>query len=113
MDVRWLEKNGRRCLYFLFEEQLTEQSAKEGVKKWEKLCDGHSDKIHIIWDCTFMKGYDTGARVIWNEELKKMKNSIEVVWLISTSTLIKMGASILSMFMPFKIIPVSSEQEIT
>ncbi len=112
MEIKWLDKNGKKYLYFLFEEHLTEQSAKEGIQNWGMHFAGTSNKISIIWDCTVMKGYDTQARVTWNDALKKMQNSIEVIWLISTSPLIRMGASIMSMLMPFKIIPVSSEREI-
>ena len=112
MDIKWLEKNGKKYLHFLFEEHLTEQSAKDGIQKWQSQCAGYDNKIRIIWDCTLMKGYDTQARVTWHEALKEMKNSIEVIWLVSTSPLIRMGASIMSMLMPFKIIAVSSEQEI-
>ena len=97
---------------FRFDERLTEQEAKDGIQKWQTLCAGHNEKIGIIWDCEKMKGYESAARVLWQGELLKTKGSIEVIWLITTSGMIKMGASLMSMLMPFQIKYVESESEI-
>jgi len=112
MEVKWMEKKGKKYLYFRFDERLTEQEAKDGIQKWQTLCAGHNEKTGIIWDCAKMKGYESAARVLWQGELLKTKGSIEVIWLITTSGMIKMGASLMSMLMPFQIKYVESESEI-
>lgn len=112
MKIEWVERKGKKFLHFSFNEHLTEQEAKDGVEKWKSLMDNNSGKVSIIWDCKIMKGYDANARAIWQETLTEEKNSVEVIWFISDSSLIKMGASVMSIMMPFKIINISSESEI-
>lgn len=112
MNVKWSIKNGKKYLHFLFDEYLNKDQAQKLIQDWEKLTVNHSDKICLIWDCSKMEGYDPDARKLWQDKLKKIKSSIETIWLISNSNIIKMGASIMSMFMPFKIKNVSSENEI-
>ena len=39
------------------------------IKIWrEAFASKHDEKIVIIWDCTEMKGYDTGSRDRWQNE---------------------------------------------
>ena len=59
-----------------------------------------------------MKGYDSDARVLWPEALKEMKSQIHSIWLVSASSAIKIGASVMGFFTKLDIRPVSSENEI-
>jgi phosphopantetheine adenylyltransferase len=59
-----------------------------------------------------MGGYDTEARLQWQKTLKELENQIDTVWLITQSSLIKMGASVMSLFTKLKIQVVRSESEI-
>ena len=107
------QNSSKKCLKFTFEQRLTEQDAKSAIESWQNAFSSNpNDKFIMIWDCIKMTGYDSGARIIWQDALKKMKNQIECIWLITNSSLIKMGASVMSVFASYPLIVVGSEQEI-
>ncbi|MBN2102680.1 hypothetical protein JW835_01425 [bacterium] len=59
-----------------------------------------------------MKGYDSQSRIIWQNALKEMKPQIHIIWLISTTKLIRVGAQIMSLFTSMNIKAVESEDQI-
>ncbi len=59
-----------------------------------------------------MKGYDSAARVQWTEALKEMKPQIDTIWLITNSTIIRMGAYVMGMVSSLDIKVVGAETEI-
>jgi len=60
-----------------------------------------------------MTGYDPGARIIWQNTLKELKDQISSIRLVSKSTMIRSGAMIISMITNYNIKVVKSESEIT
>ncbi|MBS1112095.1 MAG: hypothetical protein H6Q95_387, partial [Nitrospirae bacterium] len=93
---------------------LNEQMAITAIKKWQEAFRSKPGKnIILIWDCIEMDGYETQARDQWQNALKAMKDQFDIVWLITNSGLIKIGASIMSGFISFKLNIVSSMSEIT
>ena len=68
--------------------------------------------IVLVWDCLRMKGYEKGARQLWTAALKKVKPRIESIWLVTNSTLIGMGAAVMSMMSGLSIKTVKSVEEI-
>jgi len=59
-----------------------------------------------------MSGFENKARVIWQKAIKRLKNQIAVVWLITDSKTIKTGAKLMSLFTSFEIKVVKTEKEI-
>jgi len=55
-------------------------------------------KVNRVWDTLNMKGYESEARIMWQQMLKKYKPIIGTVWVITNSTLIKAGLKLLSTF---------------
>jgi len=111
--IEWSEKSGKQCLRFTFGEMLTGKEAEIAIAEWREAFESKTDEsIVLIWDCRKMKGYESAARTKWTEALKKLKPQIDTIWLISDSTLIRMGASVMSMLSSINIQPVSSEGEI-
>jgi len=111
--IEWLQRAKKDCLKFTFKETLTEQNAIIAIQKWEKaFASKPEEKIIIIWDCSKMSGYSTKSRILWQNALKEMKEQIDIIWLISQSSLIKMGASVMGLFTSLKIKTVSKESEI-
>lgn len=112
--IEWLQKPGKECLKFTFKGKLTEQMATTSIKKWQEAFRSKpGKKIILIWDCMEMDGYDPAARDLWQNALKAMKDQFDIVWLITDSGFIKIGASIMSGFISFKLNIVSSMSEIT
>jgi hypothetical protein len=96
-----------------FGERLKEKDAEAAIVDWRESFQSREDtKIALIWDCRRMKGYETGARLKRTNALKRMKSQIDTIWLISDSSLIRMGASVMAMVTSLKIKPISSESEI-
>jgi hypothetical protein len=111
--IEWSEKSGKRCLRFTFGESLTEREAEFAIMEWKRAFQSTEDEsIVLIWDCTEMKEYDKEARVKWTGALDEMKSQIDTIWLISSSSIIRMGATIMSMFSSLKLKAVSSESKI-
>ena len=112
-SVEWYQKSGKQFLKFIFGEKLTEKEAEVAVVEWNEAFQSKKDqKIVLIWDCRKMKGYETGARLKWTNALKDMKSQIAKIWLISDSTFIKVGASVMATFSSLNINAISSESEI-
>ncbi|MBN2143366.1 MAG: hypothetical protein JW774_01960 [Candidatus Aureabacteria bacterium] len=59
-----------------------------------------------------MKGYDNESRVKWQKALGEMKNQIDCVWIISTSSLFKIGPSVMTLLTNIKLKVISSETQI-
>lgn len=116
--INWKDINGVTCLYFKFGEILRVSSAERGIARWNKLTQrrideqGNSDKLIIVWDCLLMKNYETQARVAWQKNLKLQRDSIDTIWLLTTSPLILAGAEMISFFSSFTIKSVSSFEEL-
>jgi len=105
--------SNNECLRFIFTGELTADDAEIAVKEWKKLFENLGDeKLSLIWDCLNMTGFESKARIIWQQALKDHKSNIDTVWLITTSGFIKAGAKLLSTFTKFKMKVVKSEAEI-
>ena len=111
--IEWQEKAGKKCLRFTFSGKLTEQDAASAIKAWRAAFAARmGEPITLIWDCHEMTGYDTGARTQWQQTLKELGDQIESIWLISSSRMIRMGASVMALFSSLNIKPVESEDAI-
>jgi len=112
--VEWDEKKGGNFLKFTFGEQLTERDADFAILKWKQIFQQNKDTcISLIWDCTKMKKYESGARQKWTNTLFELKPQIGSIWLISESVMIRMGASVMGMATSINIKPVANESEVT
>ena len=112
--VEWCEKREGNCLRFTFGEQLSELDAEFAILKWKQAFQQKKDQcISLIWDCTKMRGYESGARLKWTNTLFELKPRIGSIWLISDSSIVRMGASVMGMATSLHIKAVSSESEVT
>ena len=112
-QIEWITRAGRNCLKFTFRGKFTEQNARLSLEKWKQAFAGHArEKTPIIWNCLEMEDYDHEARTIWQTACKEMKDEIEIIWVVTNSLLIRMGASVISVFTSLKIKVVSSESDI-
>jgi hypothetical protein len=59
-----------------------------------------------------MSGYDNPAAMLWQKTLRELKSQVECVWLISSSSLIRMGASMVNFMIGVKVQTVKNENEI-
>lgn len=106
-----LENNN--CLKFSFNGSLVEAEAKDAVLEWKRVFKSkQGEKLTLVWDCNKMTGYDPGARIIWQNTLKELKDQISSIWLVSKSKMIRSGAMIISMITNYNIKVVKSESEI-
>lgn len=112
-NIEWIKKSGKECLKFTFSGKFRETDAVIATKKWREIfATRKQDKITLIWDCQNMNDYDQQARTLWQNACKEMKDQITIIWVITNSILIRMGASVISVFTSLKIKVVGSEQEI-
>jgi len=114
VEIELCEVNNEDCLKFTFVDKLIEKDAIEGVKEWEDIFSSVdiNEKTTIIWDSTHMTGFENKARIIWQKTIKKLKQQIKTVWLITDSKTIHAGAKLMSLFTSFEIKVVKLEEEI-
>lgn len=111
--MEWVQKSGKSCLKFTFQGSFGEQDAKTAIAKWrQELATRPGERIIHIWDCLAMKDYEQQARAMWSETCKELKDQIDVIWVVTNSLLIKMGATVISVFTSLNIRVVSSEEDI-
>lgn len=111
--IEWMEKSGKEFLRFTFTGKFTEQDALPALEKWRQaFAFKPGEKISMIWDCLKMNDYDYEARTLWQNACKEMKDQIDAIWVMTDSLLIRMGASVISVFTSLKIKVVSSEDDI-
>jgi hypothetical protein len=111
-QISWRTLNDKECLYFTFKGTLTKNDATSAIGLWKSFLETKNGMQIHIWNCTEMKGYEPSARSIWQDAIKDLKHSIEAVWLISDSAIIRTGASIMSLFTKFSLKVVSKEDDI-
>lgn len=116
--VNWKIINDEKCLYFKFYGVLRLDEAEKAIKRWNKLIDreehnrGSIDDVLLVWDCSEMKNYETNARIVWQQNLKKQGRKITIVWLITKSPIVQAGAEIISFFTSYTIRTVKSIEEL-
>lgn len=112
--IEWCEKLGGNCLRFTFGEMLTERDAEFAIDKWKQAFhQKHDQCISLIWDCTDMKQFESAARKKWTKALFEMRPQIGSIWLISDSTIIRLGVSVMGIATSLHIKAIRSEREVT
>jgi len=112
-QIEWIQKAGKNCLKFTFQQSFKEQDAQAAIERWRAaLATRPQERIVHIWDCLGMKDYDQSARTMWSDACKELKGQIDVIWVVTNSLLIKMGATVISVFTSLNIRVVSSEADI-
>ena len=111
--IEWMEKSGKTCLKFTFQESFGAEDAESAIREWrEALATKPQERVVHIWDCLAMKDYEQSARTMWSETCKELKDQIDTIWVITNSLLIKMGATVISVFTSLNIRVVRSENDI-
>jgi hypothetical protein len=110
--IRWETICGIDCLYFKFIGNLSHGDASAAVNEWQNSMEYKNQKIHIVWDCLEMTGYEPMARNVWQKAIREMKGKISDIWLITHSSLIKAGAALMTIFTSYEIRVVRSREEI-
>lgn len=104
--------SGKECLRFVFGEGLTAVGAAAAIGEWREAfrADKGSPKV-LIRECRKVKGHDSAARVQWTAALNEMKPQIDSIRLITDSTVIRMGAAVMSMVTSIDIKAIRTECE--
>ena len=111
--IEWIRKSGKECLKFTFSGKFTDQDAVAATEKWRQIfATRKQQKMILIWDCLDMQDYDQHARNLWQNACKEQKDQIEIIWVLTNSILIRMGASVISVFTSLKIKVVGAEKDI-
>lgn len=104
-------KRNKPYLFLYFEGHLSEDDTMQAIFtiiSRLKECKGTTT---MVWECTRMTGYDEASREMWQEFMKDIKNRLEEVHLISKNVLIRVGGSVVGMFVGMKITTWSSIEE--
>lgn len=111
----WEEKGGKPFLKFVFIGHLTEEVTRKTVEKWKSDIESKiqpGEKIDLIWNCVKMTGYESKARVIWQDTMKDLFEKTGQIYLVSTNPLFKIAAKTMTLLTKFNLKAVSSEADI-
>lgn len=113
VSLEWKNINEVEVLFFRFNGKLTKDNAIVAIAEWEKIFDLlPNQKIILAWDCLNLQDYDPMARVLWQNAIKKMRNQVKLVYLITESRIISLGGKMMNLITPFSMIVIKSEEEI-
>ena len=89
---------GQQGLRFDFSGYLSGQETEGLINEWNRVFTSMPEmQFILVWDCLEMSGYDSEARKRWTQALREMKSQIREIRVITDSSLIRMGASIMAM----------------
>ena len=101
--VQWQTIEGQPCLFVDFEGHLDREGAQERLEAIDAALAEREGPIVMIWEASEMSGYDKDARTLWQEHLVRTKPRLKAIHLVTNSFVIRMGASVVSMFMRYPI----------
>lgn len=111
-SVDLIESEQATYIEFVFGEKLDRVGAERAILAWKAILDQHPGRSFLlVWDCTQMKDYDHGARSSWQLAMKKNFDRIELIYLISDSKVIQLGASLITMFTKHRIKSVNKKAD--
>ena len=102
-SVRWERFGEHRCLVVAFTGRLEVDEARTKMASIRAALVGVQEPVAMVWDAAGMTGYDGEARKFWQEGLEELRPRIRAIHLISESKLIRMGASVVGMFLGLEI----------
>ncbi|HUW06682.1 MAG TPA: hypothetical protein VMW01_10515 [Williamwhitmania sp.] len=115
IKIAWCEKKGHKCLVFSFDGFFTEEQAAQAKKRWVEEFATQlqpNEKVPIIFSCLKMTGYDTNARLIWQNSIGELKAQISTIWVVSNNSLFTIAAKTMGFISKFTIKTAKSEDEI-
>lgn len=94
LDIAIIKYNEKLFLQFNFYGELKESSAIEGIEKWREEISKlpSNQKIDLIYNCSEMTGFETGARRNWQNAMKEFKAQLGDIWIVSDNIFI-LGAA--------------------
>ena len=98
--VSEVSRDGKTFIQFDFHGHLDYAEAVQAIARWKELMTGDGRK-DLIYNCTDMTGFDSGARKIWQAQLTELKSRIGIIWMISTNRIILTAAKTMALLAGF------------
>ena len=94
--MTWNVRREQEVVTCTFTGHLDEFDGRLSAAEFAKVVD-ETDSTSVIFDVRGMKGYDKLARLAWQDVLKPRKAKIKSIDLIGGNTIVRMGASVMSL----------------
>ncbi|MCS6823770.1 MAG: hypothetical protein NZ529_05700 [Cytophagaceae bacterium] len=102
-----------KCLRIVFKDHFTEPQAKEYIQTINnKIKEALPDKLCMIWDCSTMSGYDSAARVAWQQFMKENKEYLGDIWIISKNKILTTIAKAMALLTNYKLHTASDDADL-
>jgi len=96
IDIRLASEMGQNCIYFVFKDKFTLDASIKATQHWAGIFEDNTETSYsFIWDCTEMSGFEPAARKEWYAAMKKYKNRISLITIISPNLLIRGAARVM------------------
>lgn len=84
------------CFYFKFKGKFTSGASIAGGQAWDWAFSEYPDAtFHLIWDGSEMSGFEAGARKEWYNAVKRNREQISEVTVISYSVFVRGAARVM------------------
>lgn len=114
VNIAWITKNGKNYLEFTFEGHLSESMADQAIVQWKyELKSRPEGRTDIIYQCTNMTGFDTGARRNWQNAMSELRDQLGEIWIVSENIFILTAARTMGVLTGFNIKATKSVDEIS
>ncbi|MEP2026990.1 MAG: hypothetical protein ABJH98_07005 [Reichenbachiella sp.] len=113
IDISLSPKFGQNCIYFVFKDKFTLDASINSTKYWTNLFESNAEtSFQFIWDCTNMSGFEPSARKEWYGAMKKYKNRIDHITIVSPNILIRGAARVMMEVFGIKSKMVKTKEEL-
>jgi hypothetical protein len=103
-EVQWTDIKNKPHLFLRFIERFTSEDAQVAIRTIQPMVDKVDGRFTMVWECSDMVGFETGAREAWQVFIKNIKPKIETIHLISRNILIRTGARVVGIYAGIKIV---------
>jgi hypothetical protein len=112
-EVDTFSRNEKKYIKFVFSGRLEPNDADTAIIEWKEIFSKDTNTRYIvIWDCVRMQGYDHEARKKWQTALSELEKQIDFIWIITHSTMFKMGAQVMALLTNINLKVVETEDQI-
>lgn len=113
IDIRLAPEIGENCIQFIFKNKFTLDASVNATKYWSMFFEDNSEANYsFIWDCTEMSGFEPSARKEWYGAMKKYKQRIRLITIISPNILIRGAARVMMEVFGIKSKMLKSKEEL-
>jgi hypothetical protein len=112
VTVGWKDLAGKKVLVVDFGRELDVEQATRAAEEMVAEAQKAPEPVVIVWDCSRMQSYTAKAFEVWRNKLRLIRDSVDTVHCVTSSTFIRAGAVALGLSLGSRMKTWKTEAEI-